>query len=334
MWFLNNKKVLLIMPKYFGYEKYIKEQLSMNGAKVYAIIENLDNVSYKFRFVKNYIPERFAKMADDYFINEINKHKNDIDLVFVIRGEFLSKKVMDYMKDLYGTQCRFVMYQWDSVKNNKNALDISEYFDSIHTFDLEDAKELNWKYRPLFFIDKLVSKQSNRKVDVLFMGSLHSNRIDVLNYLKTYCKRNQLSFSSHLYSKKLIYYKRKYINRRSEYLKAMNSDIKFKSLSLAESYEKYNKSKVVVDFTHPGQTGYTMRTIECLGCECKLVTNNRMVLNSDFYNEKNIYVYNGIDVEIPNEFLIEPYQILDERIKNQYSFTTWLKDIIGSVIDY
>ena len=44
------------------------------------------------------------------------------------------------------------MYQWDSIKNNPNALSISEEFDEVSTFDVEDSKKYGWKYRPLFYI--------------------------------------------------------------------------------------------------------------------------------------------------------------------------------------
>ncbi len=326
---LNNKNVLLIVPRYFGYEELIRVQLLKAGTNVFTIIENVDNISYKYRFIKNYLPKKFPQKVDKLFMKQINDITEKIDIVFVIRGEFISENIMTYIKKRYGNTCKFVMYQWDSIVNNENALRISGYFDSISTFDLEDAKNMGWKYRPLFYIDDYLSKCKKKDIDILFIGSVHSNRIEVMNYLKKYCKARNLKLSSHLYSKRLIYFKRKYLNRRKEYCKANDLDIKFKSITLKECYKKYNRSKIVVDFTHPGQTGYTMRTIECLGCDCKLITNNQLVKKSNFYDQENIIIYEGVNLIIPDEFIETPYKIIDERIKNQYSICSWLLDIMN-----
>lgn len=326
---LKNKKILVILPKYFGYEKAIINILRKNKAEVFFIYENMDDINYRYRLINAYLPRMIPSLMNRYFYNIIKKLPNDLDYVLVIRGKFLSEYIISYMRKNFLTKCKFIMYQWDSVKNNTNSIKISKFFDKNFTFDETDAKKYKWDYRPLFYIEELLNNNTEKNIDILYICSLHSKRVTVLNILKQFCKNKGLVLYSHMYSKRIVFYKRKYINRRKEYLAANNNDICFNSLSLNNIYELYSKSKIVFDYTHPGQRGLTMRTIECLGNECKLITNNELVKYADFYNSNNIYIYNENKIKIPESFIKIPYETESKNILKKYSLESWIKEILG-----
>ena len=133
-----------------------------------------------------------------------------------------------------------------------------------------------------------------------------------------------------MYCNRLAYYKWKYIGRKPEYKNTNNKDVSFKSLSLEETYKMYSRSRIIVDYTHPNQTGFTMRTIEALGNKCKLVTNNKLIKNADFYNPHNVYVYEGTHVEIPIDFTDSEYEEVDEKLYQYYSLNGWLNTLLGN----
>lgn len=323
-----NRKVLLIVPKFYGYESLIRKELSKSFSEVNIIFENREWVSLWHRFVYVYMPNCKRRVLDRFYIKKIDKMSKDIDVVLVIRGSSLSPKVMEYMKKSFSTDCRYIMYQWDGIKNNPDILECTPFFDDIYTFDIEDSMKYEWSYRPLFFDESKVH-DFEKKIDISFLCSLHSQRAQVLEKLKNISKKNGYSFFFHMYCNKFAYYKWKYIGRKPEYRSSKNEDVVFKSLSLEESYELYSKSKVVVDYTHPDQTGYTMRTIEAIGNRCKLITNNRYIKNADFYNPNNIYVYEGTNVDIPNGFVERPYENIDIGLYNYYSLKGWLNTLLG-----
>lgn len=325
---LINKNILLIMPKFFGYERIIVSRMSLLGAKVTCIYEDMDEINYFYRFVNAYAHQYMSKLMDRYFFENINSIANRLDYVVLIRGEFLNPIVLETLKERTSSHCKYCMYQWDSVKNNSNSLRIKDYFDYISTFDPEDAKEYGWKYRPLFYIPELV-KEKKQDIDVLYMCSLHSKRIDVLNKLKTICNEKKIELYKKVYSKKLIFYKRKYLDKREGYISADNKDISSKKMDVTETYKLYNRSRIVVDYTHPGQNGFTMRTIEALGCKKKLVTNNKKIKDADFYDSNNIYVYEGENIEIPEKFIDSIYHVPLEKIYKQYSIDSWLESIMN-----
>ncbi len=324
---LNNKNILLILPKFFGYDHIIVSRLNQAGANVFKVYEDMDEVNYFFRFINAYFPRYMPMVMDKYFLKKFLPIANNLDYVFLIRGEFLNPEVIERLREKTPQKCTYCMYQWDSVKNNKNALNLQRYFDKVSTFDPVDAEEYGWNYRPLFFIPELI-ESDEPELDVLYMCSLHSKRIEILNKLKKICKEKKLVLYKRVYSKKIIYYKRKYLDKREGYVNADNDDVSAKKIDVNDTYKFYNKTKVIVDYTHPGQKGFTMRTIEALGCKKKLVTNNKLIKNADFYDENNIFVYDGEELEIPDDFIHKKCNELDKNIYEKYSVDTWLSSIL------
>ena len=85
-------------------------------------------------------------------------------------------------------------------------------------------------------------------------------------------------------------------------------------------------SKCVLDSPQDNQDGATIRVIESLAAKVKLITTNKDLVNYDFYNPKNIYIYDG-EFDFENEFFKEPYQDVDKQIYEKYSLRGFLKQI-------
>lgn len=322
---IKNKNILFIAPKYFGYEEKIKKCLENEGANVYLIYENLDEVSISYRFVYAYMKNQKDKVLTKYYIAKTDKLPEKIDIVFVIRGASLTVEAMDYMKKKF-CNSKYYMYQWDSVLNNGNALKIAGYFDSIFTFDMIDAKKQGWSYRPLFFTSqsKIVDKGD---IDILYICSLHSKRIQILKEIIAQYSNSDTKLFQYLYSKPFIYLKQKYLDKNEDFIGLPDNVVQHKPLSLEKIENLYRKSRVVVDYTHPNQNGFTMRTIECIGSRCKLVTNNKHIADSNFYNSNNIFIYDENNFRIPKEFIELPYVEMNKELYDYYSLESFIKSI-------
>ncbi|MFH4210110.1 lipopolysaccharide biosynthesis protein, partial [Acinetobacter baumannii] len=57
-----------------------------------------------------------------------------------------------------------------------------------------------------------------------------------------------------------------------------------------EIIKLYAKSNVILDISHPGQSGLTMRTFEAIGAGKKLITTNLNIKEYPFYNSDNIFI--------------------------------------------
>lgn len=313
------KTLLFIAPYFFSYEKYIANELEKLGYKVYIIYENVEEFSYLSKLMIKLKGDK-QTYYDNYYKKKISSIK--FDLVLVIRGSFLSLDVINYIKE-YSPNAKFYMYQWDSVNNNSNALEIASSFDQVSTFDIHDAEKYKWNYRPLFYINSS-SRVGSRKYDVAYICTLHSQRIRVFQKLKKIDGKKYL----YLYSKFSHFIKERYFHKNIDFDGISLNDVEFKPLSLEQVNVVMGESNIIIDYTHPAQTGFTMRTCESIGHRCKLVTNNKLVKEADFYNENNIYIYDTDNFEIPDSFLKIPFTELPQEVFNRYSISSWIKEII------
>ena len=292
---LNKEKMLIICPQYMGYWKVLKETFEQN----YEVTLLLDRKK-SIRKLKKLCEEKF-------------------DILFIIRGDILI-----YISNI--VQCfhakKKVLYEWDSI-NNFNYLPYIKLFDSVKTFDMKDAKNYSLKYLPLFYSKNILNNVRN--IDVLFIGIWHSDRQKLLQ--KFYNELTKLGCKCYfkLYYKWYFYLPfvmfRK-INNLNFYTPFTVSQKKLNYL--------YGKAKSVLDLGHPAQSGFTMRTMEALGNDCKLITANKNIKVAPFYNSNNIYVFDrrsNIDFKEIKKFIVETEE-QNVSIK-KFEITEWAKEVLS-----
>lgn len=103
--------------------------------------------------------------------------------------------------------------------------------------------------------------------------------------------------------------------------------IKRKHLSRAISYQKsidiFIKSKAILDFILPSNSGQSMRAAEALFYDKKLVTNNPLILKYDFYHRDNIFILGYDDLSRFDEFITTPFNHSVDKYKENYTFEAW-----------
>ena len=324
--------ILLFAPDFFGYYKKIMEALNEKGFYVDVILENFSSNSYLYRFfyIKN--DKLKKKYTDKYYYNEISNLQKKYDYVFVIRGEAVSLDHLFLLKKS-NPNAIFIMYQWDSVTNNPNALRIERAFDKIFTFDLKDAEKYKWTYRPLFYVGDDDNDKVGKTIDFCFIGTLYYKRAILYKKINEYCLNNKYSLFDYLFCHKLVYYIHKYLLHDKRYSIVEKNKVKFIPLSSDELITKYKNARILVDYAANNQTGLTMRTIESIGYKCKIITNNKSILNEEIYNYGNIYIYDLEHFDIPLEFVKSDYNDLPYELNEYYSLNGWINTIFESEIN-
>lgn len=197
-------------------------------------------------------------------------------------------------------------------------------YDEIVTYHHEDAIKNNYRYINQFYSDEIaenISKSKNRENDLYFCGR-DKNRIDLI--LKVKEKINELGKSfkfSILKDEKKDY---------SPYEKKENSDnfLLEKGIKYKDMLEEIKNSKVLLDIVEKGEVGVTLRVVESLFFEKKLISNNKLIKNLEFYNRKNIFIIEDFDnIEIEKKFFETEYEKVDENIKKKYDLENWLNEI-------
>lgn len=324
-----NKKILFFAPKFFNYEVEIKKKLEQLGAQVDFYDErmnpsNLDKVIIRLK--KDLLKIRINK----YYSEIIEKSKkNNYDYILFISPETITKELLEKFRESQ-KNCKFILYMWDSIKNKKNVQEIIECFDSHFSFDKSDCLvDSRFRFRPLFYLDeysKLTQNKKDLKNDILFIGTVHSDRYSIIKYIKNSALENNLRGTFFMYfPSKVVYFIKKLFDK--SYKNTDINDFKFIPISKNEVLNMISSSKVIVDIQHPKQVGLTMRTIEMLGMKKKLITTNKDILNYDFYNSNNIKVIDRDNPILDSEFIKSDYLEIDKKIYEKYSIGKWLEEI-------
>ena len=328
---IDNKKILFFSPAFFGYENKIKNKMEEMGAKVdcydeRSITSAIDKALLKIS------PKIFENKSKKYYENIINENKEkDYDYILIVKCDMTPKEVLQKFKEVF-PKAKLCLYLWDSVKNNLGIEEKFQYFDSLHSFDLEDCKiyrEL--KFRPLFYADqfkKEIVKNQKYEYDISFLGTIHSDRYLVLKQIQEIINKNNLkSFYFKYLQSNFIYYFYKLIKK--EFKGTKKSDFDFSKMSSEEIANIVDKSKIILDIQHPKQTGLTMRTIEMIGMNKKIITTNETIKEYDFYNSNNISIIDRKNVNIDLDFFKNDYEPLDKAIYEKYSLEAWIKEVLS-----
>ncbi|WP_078225763.1 hypothetical protein [Flavobacterium sp. LM4] len=322
-----DQKILFLSVKLFDYENIIADKLRSLGAKV----DYYDERPANSIFVKGIIRlnrDFYKNKIDNYYrgiVTEIEKKK--YDYFFLIKGEVVPAHFIEKVKAL-NPNIVLLYYTFDSFRNNSNGIEILKHFDRKFTFDSKDANDYNINLRPLFFSDIYTSSKSTQtsNIDLLFIGTAHSDRYVISETLVNWCKNNNLRSYAFYYSpSRLVFLFFKLLD--SSFKKFKYNKISFKSLNHIQIAKLYNKSKVVLDINHPNQKGLTMRVFEVLGSGNKLITTNSEIKKYPFYNSNNIYIIDRNNIKIDKSFFDVPFQKIEPQIYESMSITGWLNEL-------
>jgi len=326
---LNNKKVLLLTPSFFGYEIEIKNELEKMGVEVYHYDERPKNNFFTKVLIRLNLKKLLQNQIDVYYKNIIKQtKKREIDYLLLINPETIDNKKIETIR-CYHPTIKVYTYMWDSIKNKKNSLKLLDSSDRFFTFDYEDKKiNKEIKFLPLFYINDYRSLQavSDYQYDFTFIGTVHSDRYTTIKEIEKFSVENDLKIFLYFYSpSRILFFFQKLFKK--DFKNINRNDISYKSMSKADIVNVISKSRIIIDIQHPFQNGLTMRTLEMLGAKRKLLTTNNKVKEYDFYNDNNILIFDRSNVRIDKKFINIEYQDIDHGIYEKYSINGWLNKI-------
>ena len=331
---LRGKKFLIISNG--GYAKEMIEEIKDMGGTVYFFNDKPKN-GFTDKVLGRLKIGLYVKfILEKYYERELKKLcSENIDTILVIRGEYTPINSICCMREVFPA-ARIVLYMWDSIVNNKGIKKTWPYYDDVWTFDRKDylhekAEFPQLKFMPLFFCEKTIEglKDKLNEWDLSFVGTGHGDRVSIAKEVKKQCDEKGVSFFCYIYVPHiLVYFVNKLTNKY--YRNVRLKDVHFKALPLSQAYDIYNKSKCILDVESITQSGLTMRTIEVIGAQKKLITTNPDIIHYNFFDENNIYLVDRSHVVIDEHFIDGDYKTIDPSIYEQYSLRRWLISLLAN----
>ena len=325
-------RILLIAPGFHNYITDIANAFENLGADVDAYVEEpstiLTSNFYVSRLKKfgfyNRLYSREVLIQNKIISNEVKGKK--FDNAIIIKGELLTDEfLINLRKSLPKT--RFVLYQWDSLKNY-NYLDRIKYFDAVFSFDYEDCfKYKQILYLPLFYSKEYESiasvKVDDYKYDLFFLGYNHSIRVPKLLEIIKFCEEKGLRYSFNLMTT---------ISERIQLMRYRNKiNCSFNPWKFQDFSDIYTVSKAIIDISSPYQTGLPIRIIEAFGADKKIVTTNLNIINEEFYDPKMIFIWGKDNPEDLTNFFNQKHERKGSEKYSVKSFVSKLITLNGQI---
>ncbi len=323
-------RVLLIAPLFFNYYKDIKEGLEGLGYDVDFVCDTHSNSSLSKAVGR--VSKRLVRGASGrYFRRKVRPliEAYSYRCVLVVAGMTFSysEKAVRELREKQ-TEARVVLYQWDAEKNISYVKAFHPYFDAVFSFDRFDCATLGHRFLPLFYPEAWADiAAAEPQYDCIYAGTAHPKKYREINELsRALGERMPRMLIHHYMPSRLKYWYHKLLS--PEYRGAKFSDFECEKLSREALISKTAASRIVLDAAQSGQTGLTMRAMEALAAQKKLITTNPDIVNYDFYRPENIYVYDGA-VDFDHLFFHSEYVPLPDEIYQKYSLKSWLSTLLG-----
>lgn len=314
---ITNKKILLLAPKFFGYEERIFQALRKAGMDV--ALEYIYKPSRQERYMSKLFKGFAAKKTEGYYAQISRKYRDGrFGFFLVVDGKGVPESFLRSIISDHPAMCS-IYYSWDSLQYF-DYLSWLKIFDRVYTFDYKDSQEYNIKYLPLFYSPELdeISDRNEKEFDLLFIATFKESRLAFINSITERYDKNlriKVVLSLSVY---------RYIIDRLKGKKIRRKDVVFQPLPFESYLDLLSKTEVVLDYTPQTQTGLPMRIPEAIGARKKIITNNENVFD-EFNHSPNVMVYDEDTDILP--FIKQPKSEMPEREK--YSIENWINVMLS-----
>lgn len=330
------KTVLLCISINHGIAKLIEENLKFHHFNVILLSpynEKDEKFIYpsflskiKVKFKQLFFRDKQAKLKLQSEILRKNLTKklgeSQVDYSLFFLAQNYSVELIEFIK----TKTKrngMINYQWDGMDRYPLIYDRLALFDKAYVFDPRDLN--NTRYPNLlpttsFYFDYDLEKLSVES-DFYFLGSHIPNRSSLIVKFANFAKNIGYKLNFQIFCG----------NKIEKVRHIYPENIQLLSQSMIKTYDENlmasRKAKILVDFVDAVHNGLSLRTFEALGHDKKLITTNKEIIKYDFYHPNNIFILDDNFDEIP-DFLEKPYQAIDQKIKEKYSFGNWINYIL------
>jgi hypothetical protein len=328
------KYALVIMPKFYAYADEMKTELESRGYRVDLFYEEPPRMIFLVmkRMSRWLRTSFFYYLFSKGLLRKIKKQKHRYSFFLVIRGNILTPSFIVNVKENFLLPgARNTYYTWDSFTYLIHKGKLAELFQNRFSFDSRDVRNnKGWELLPLYYTDSFdadkIDSDIKKEYDISCVAGFNEQRYLALKKLVE--TNPEIKFYVRLYLDKDLY---EYKKKTSDFYRQLDlSWITFDLIPPLKVAEYNLMGKAILDYTDHLQCGLSMRTVESIGLNMKLITNNPYVKEYDFWKNGNVFFWDEIDDDnIINRDWLESAYHYDKEIKNRYSLHQWLDVLMG-----
>lgn len=307
---MNSRKTLILFEQIETFEQFLACNIILKNVEVSTPYKEVSNiVMHNIRAVSKRLPVNFVH---ELWLERWSKALSEYDNI-IIFDNAITPKLLEYIKSHLTTDTKLKIWLWNIPNEHIDYL--TKNYD-VYCFDKTYSEKYHLKFIDQFYILDTVQEQesvNNSQVDFYFVGADKGR----LSRIETLAKTIEDSGYSY------------HFDVMSETSKSQFQGIHFldEFLTYNDVIKNIQASNVIVELNKDGQDGLTLRSLESIFYNKKLITNNINIVNYDFYHPNNILVWDENEDSDLKDFMDKPYIPLEEKIIKKYSFSQWLKKI-------
>jgi len=294
---LNDYKFVVVKPIYGNIYEYCYKDLegfdNVDLLKGHINFKSkLEEKIYLKHFTKKYkLP--FRKFWNrKFYKTKFNKNDNLIFIISYVDENLLKYDSIKYLKNKYKNS-KFVLFLSDLIVHkilNANFNDVKKMFDAVISFDYNDCNVYGLHNHPLVYSAPKDNIEVKEDIDVFFCGKAKDRLESIMTAFK-YLKEKGIN------CKFIISGVPKEKREQIDGLEYLD-----KFMPYEENLEYIKRSKCLLEIMQEGGNGYTLRTCEAVAYNKKIITNNKILKDSEFYDENMISIFDNIE-DIDIEFI-------------------------------
>lgn len=303
-------KTLILVPRM---DFYFFNHLRSDDMEIHAVFPVMHGI-------KSVLCKLFRKIGCDgssWFYGDWWKSLDQFDKIIVFDSALsLDDMLMHNIAKKSPRSHRFI-YSWNVVRNEKALLNdlaaAARYGFEYYSYDQNDCNKYQLKFNTIMYDPSYLIDRSNHiQCDTIFLGFVKDRKTKLLS-LYSLLSRNGLQPRFVVIDNDLS-----------------NADVPFEVRRSYVPYQEYtqwvSRSRAIIDITQSGQNGFSMRIMEAIFGDKKLISTNSALRYADFYDPNNIFIIDldHVDEGKLREFMDSDFHPYDKAVKSYYSIAAWV----------
>lgn len=275
----------------------------------------LENAYKKVNTIEKFIRRGFYHLPINraLWYGDWKKRLDEFETI-ILFDVFLGDDMVEYIIKKAPKSELHVFY-WNPIANNYTIRKELMNKCKVWSFDQKDCEIYKLRFNHQFFFfgykDAFIDKAY--RSDIFFIGR-DKDRLQLLMQLSNIFNKEGLK------SKIIVTRERKKV-----YSKEEKRFLSLETIPYEETLRYSVNTKCLLEIMQKGQEGFTLRTLEAMFFNKKLITNNIRIREYDFYDPRNIYII-GYDLGDIKDFILGNDAKWNSDYLQKYSFEDWLSN--------
>ncbi len=222
--------------------------------------------------------------------------------MIIIHASELTRTIPSWIRK-QSPNMRVIYWYWNPVNPKSLPTLISDAKTECWSFDKADCKQYGMKQNIQYYYGDSYDITTTLEYDVYFVGH-DKGRAKKLQDIKSDLDEQGITY-------------------KFDVIKESSPNIPYNTVRA-----NIRKTKAILEINQAGQAGYTLRALEALFFQKKLITSNVSLKKEKFYNPSNIYILNQEDTSI-KDFMDAPFVDTSSFIR-EYNIDAWVSNFINS----